>query len=248
MTQAEAESESSGGGAGGEADAETGDSPDHETAESGEEEPQPKVLEAPEEAAEPLRHLIDRRACRVLDAEAVERLERLSDAIVRAENRARQIVEEAQHEAESIRQQAREEGRREGYEELLPKIAEVRERYRQIQDEAEEDTLELAFRIAKRIVGRELERDPSVVRDIVDRALERVRGKRHVVVRANPQDVEELERDTDAFSEKLDGAAVYIEDDEDVERGGCVLETDANRVDARLEIQLERLREVLTDG
>jgi len=245
MTQKEAESDNSGGGMDGTGQA-GGDESSELDASEQEGAASPKVLDAPEEAAEPLRNLIDRRECRVLKADALDQLEHLSAALVRAENRARQIVEEAQREAESIRKEAREEGRREGYEELLPKITEVRERYRQIQDEAEEDTLELAFRVARRIVGRELQRDPSVVRDIVDNALERVRGKRHVVIRANPEDVEELEGYTDAFSKKLEGAAVYVEEDQGIERGGCVLETDTNRVDARLGIQLERLREVLT--
>jgi len=207
-----------------------------------------KVVDLPEEVAEPLHEVIDRRECRVLDAEALERLRELSEAIVRAENRARQIVEEARREAESIREAAREEGRREGYEELLPKIAGVRERYRQVQDEAEEDTLELAFRVAKRLVGREIDRDPSVIRDIVEGALERVRGKRHVVIRVHPDDVPELDAHTDELSEKLDGAAVYVEEDESIERGGCVVETESNRVDARLDLQLERLREVLVDA
>lgn len=210
--------------------------------EASDESPGPKVLSAPSEAVEPLARLVDEGQARVLKRQVVDDLEHIADGLERARRRGEEIVEEARREADRIREEAREEGRREGYEELVSKIAEVRERYRTIQDEAEEDTLELAFRIARRIVGREIDRDPSAVGEIVADALEEVRGKRHVVVHVHPEDIPGLEERREELAGRLDGASIFFEADADLERGGCVIETDANRVDATLQMQLDRLR------
>jgi len=203
------------------------------------------VLEAPVETAEPLHETVEVRECRVLKADLVDRLTGLSEAIERAEQRADRLVEEARREADAIRREARETGRREGYEELVEEIARVRERYRTIQDEAERDTLELAFRVAEQIVGRTIEQDPAVVRRMVAESLEHVRGKRHVVVHVHPDDLAELAPHREAMGEELDGATIYFEEDDRLERGGCLIETEATRVDARLEMQLQTLEEAI---
>ena len=203
------------------------------------------VIQAPVDAAEPIREVVDHPACRILSGEVVERIDALSDALQRAEARAERIVEQARREADTIRREAREEGRRDGYEELVDRIAEVRERYRQIQDEAERDTLELAFRIAERIVGRTIELEPEVVREMIAGALEHVRGKRHVVVYLHPDDLQSVAPHREAMADELDGATIYFEEDDRIDRGGCLIETESTRVDARLEMQLERLKDAL---
>lgn len=207
-----------------------------------------RVLEAPVELAEPLAEVIGRESCRVIKHETVARIDRLNGAFDRAKQRAERIVEEAREQAETIREEAREAGRREGYEELVDLIADVREQYRLIQDEAREDTLELAFRVAHRIVGREIEQQPEVVRDMVADSLEHVRGKRQVVVYVHPDDVARLEADREGLSGRLDGATIYFEPSAEIERGGCIIETATERVDARLEMQIEQFRNALTNG
>ena len=203
------------------------------------------VLKAPVEAAEPLRALVEESGCQVLKRGAVERLEGLAEAVDEAQRRSEAIVEEARREATEIRDAAREEARSEAYRELADEIRTVRERYRGIQREAEEDTVALAMRVAERIVGRELETRPELVRQMVADSLEHVRGKRHVVVEVHPKDLEELESGGDALEEAGDGARLYFEPNDEISRGGCVIESDTNRVDARLEVQLERLYEAL---
>ena len=205
-----------------------------------------KVLEAPAEAARALESLADGgESVRVLKAEVVGRLDRLARALEEARRRAAEIVEAAECEAEEIRRQAREDGRRDGYEEVLPLLGELRNRYSNIQDEAQRDTLDLAFRIARRIIGRQIEVEPEVVRRMICESLEHVRGKRSVVMHVNPADRPVLEASREALSRQVEGAPLHFEERDDIERGGCVIETQANRVDARLKTQLETLREVL---
>ncbi len=209
-------------------------------------EPDPiPVLEAPVEVAEPLAEAAGGRRPTVIKDETIREFEDLSEAIERAEERARRIVEEAHEEAEAIRSRAAEEGRREGREELVDLVADVRRRYRTIQEEAEQDMLDLAFRIARRLVGREIDREPEVVEEMIADSLEHVRGKRQVVVHVHPDDLPHLEEQREALSRQLDGAAIYFEGRADLERGGCLIETATERIDARLEMQLEQLREAI---
>jgi flagellar biosynthesis/type III secretory pathway protein FliH len=51
-----------------------------------------------------------------------------------------------------------------------------------------------------------------------------------------------------ALVAEVEGAALYFEADERVGRGGCVVETEAGRVDARLEVQLDVMRRALMEG
>jgi flagellar biosynthesis/type III secretory pathway protein FliH len=207
-----------------------------------------RVLEAPVEMAEPLAEVIDGESCRVIKHETVSRIEGLNAAIERAEQRAERIVDEAREKADAIREEAREAGRREGYEELVDLIAEVRERYRTIQDEARQDTLELAFRVARRIVGREIDQQPEIVREMVADSLRHVRGKRQVVVYVHPDDLPYLTAEKEELSRRLDGATIYFEGSAEIEQGGCLIETATERVDARLEMQIEQLRDAITNS
>jgi flagellar biosynthesis/type III secretory pathway protein FliH len=105
----------------------------------------------------------------------------------------------------------------------------------------------LARKMAEKIVGHAVRVDPTVMTDIASQALlaSRARGA-SVVLRVHPEDLAALEQSGPRL---LDGegapSAVRMVADPSVGRCGCVVETPAGRVDARLATQLDILERVL---
>ena len=217
-----------------------------------EEEPQkeaamvPTILARESEAALRLRTLLGTRTIyRQQEVEVLEALQREAKALQRE---GQEACAAAREEAEGIRQRARDEGRAEGLREWLEAIARAREEYARVQSEVERDMVTLAFHIARRIIGRAIEVDPTVVAEIIGEALVAARGRRRILVRVHPDDLSELKARRAEFIGQLDGATLHFEAQNGMERGGCVIETESGRVDGCMETRLETLRRALMEG
>ena len=206
----------------------------------------PIILSRESEAVRSAEPLI--KNARVVRATVVEELHGVDEELNCLRTRAEELVEQASEEAAAIRQKAREEGRKQGLEECMENLAAARAEYANVRQRAERDMVDLAFHIARRIIGHAIEVQPQVVRDIVGEALVGARGREQIVVRLHPEDHEEVNAVRGEYVRELDGVALYFEADSSLERGGCIIETESGRIDARLETQLEVLREALNDG
>ncbi len=106
---------------------------------------------------------------------------------------------------------------------------------------------ELAFEIAEAVLARELELSRSPGVDAIRRAANLLpdtgADAATVVVRLHPADLTLLGGDT--VDELLPGRKVEVCADPAVERGGCVLDSGASRVDASISAALARVRQVL---
>lgn len=206
--------------------------------------PIPVILRRESELAQIVRPLLDN--ARVLRGPTVRELRDLEREIQAASSRARLMVQEAQERVDEIEEEARQRGEKEGFKEWIHEIARAKLEYTRLQEQAEQDMVKLAFHIAQRLIGHAIEVQPEVVRDMVGQALVMARGRSQIVVRVHPRDHQQLQAVRDEYARQLDGVSVYFEADPALERGGCIIETESGRIDARLEIQLEVLREALS--
>jgi len=112
---------------------------------------------------------------------------------------------------------------------------------------AKEHSLLLARKMAERIVGRAVEIDPAVMGEIAAQALAAMRSRPGaLVLRVHPEDLEAVERTRKDWLRALGAAAdVRIIADPSVGRCGCVVDTKAGRLDARLQSQLDALESAL---
>jgi len=179
--------------------------------------------------------------------------------IYAASEKAREMILKAQQEAEEIVRRAREEmdkekqdGFQAGYQEGLAQVTELlvkaRTEYDQTLGSARQDMLNLAFKIAEKIVGKKLEMDQQVILDIVKQALQTVRQSRQVTIRVNPEDAKVMRANKDVMLESLGhGRIIDIAEDQKIGRGGCIIESDFGTVEAQLQTQLARLKKLLID-
>jgi type III secretion protein L len=163
-----------------------------------------------------------------------------------ARKQAQEILEAASREKERIFSEARAAGRDEGLALVSEQILRAKIAHGEILASSERDLVVLALKIAEKILGRDLEREPSLVVDICARAVEIDRAAHHVVVRVNPQDAAILREQRGRMMELIGRVKeIAIKEDGDVPLHGCIVETESGVFDARLATQFEVLRRIL---
>ncbi len=202
-------------------------------------------------------------------AEAEERSrEMLEKAQQEAEELSRQSREEANQEADRILNLAREEavqlknqaqlegmtegtaqGRQEWEERIMTAArlaVEVENGRLERIARSEPELLELAVAIAQKIIGAELELDPSQQLALVRNALARMNGASNITIRIHPEDRELIDSHLPQLREVFtEPKPIRIEDDPAIAPGGCYIETERGSADARVQSQLEAIADEL---
>lgn len=109
---------------------------------------------------------------------------------------------------------------------------------------AEQQTVELAFMLAQKIIGAELEFKPERVTEVARLALQQVLDCDQIELKVNPEDFGYLKAVQQDFASQLSGhARLEIRADKSLARGSCMIETERGLLDARIQTQLESLKE-----
>jgi flagellar assembly protein FliH len=161
-------------------------------------------------------------------------------------DRERKAVEEARLRGEQLgfeKGMERAEAVRQRLEQLLAAMEQHRS---ELYGRLEEEMLRIIFRIAEKVVRREIQADPSVQRTIIAEGLKRLREDEDVVIRVSPAHFEALQASLPAIcGHQGVRGRVTLREDPSVTEGGCILETDQCELDARIEISLKRIEEAL---
>jgi flagellar biosynthesis/type III secretory pathway protein FliH len=166
-----------------------------------------------------------------------------------------QFKQEAETARELGRQRGLQEGRTAGAEEArreaeaeLARIRSIAARLQGTLDSGiqglEDVAVEIAFEAVCKVLGAAAASREGI-RALVQEAAGRVAGAERVTLRLHPADLSALQAAGALDTRLASGAAVRWAEDKSIELGGCVVETDGGTLDARLETQLERLRQTL---
>ena len=189
----------------------------------------------------------------LIPAAVVEEDRELSDE--GREQEAQSIIKLAKAEANRIREEARRQGedagRREARGENESKLKEALDTLNQavkarkkIMKDAETEILRLALKSAEQIIRSEVSLHRDVCLNIVAEAINRVSDREQVIVRVNRDDAEYIKRYKDRLAGIVDGIRSFsVIEDNQVEPGGCVIETNLGYIDARISTKLEAIEE-----
>jgi flagellar assembly protein FliH len=171
-----------------------------------------------------------------------------------------ELARELDARAESVLQEARGRGLQEGlelgraealreaerqHEAVAQTLAIVADRVEREIAGAEDAIVGMAFESVCRILARDVV-DRKAIRAMVRQVLARVGQEEGVAVRLHPQDCAALRNGGKALLPGRNGRMkVELVADEAVSLGGCVVETTGGSLDARIETQIQRLRETL---
>jgi type III secretion protein L len=182
----------------------------------------------------------------VMNAEVFEARQSAQAILEEAQREKERILAEAQREREEVLARAREQGLQEGLAQVSELMVRAKMHAGELLSEQERDIVALACKIAEKIIGRDVERDPSLLADICARAVEELRNARAVVLRVNPKSAAVLRARKAELMELIGRAVdVSIREDPDVAPVGCIVQTEFGTVDAQLPTQFEMLQNVL---
>ena len=108
----------------------------------------------------------------------------------------------------------------------------------------EKQVVDLALAIARKVVCREIEMDKEVVMCVAREALAKVDDAVEIKIKMSPSDLQFIEKAKYQLSDLIDKIDnVTLEAEENIQRGGCILETNLGEIDARIEKQLQAVEE-----
>lgn len=185
-----------------------------------------------------------------------------------AKREAEEIVHRAKLEAESTirnteekRSEIQKVAYNEGYEQGLQKafdegreevtrvvgrlekiLGETINKRNEIIESSERQLSNIAIIIARKVVKAITESDQAVILRNISEALRKVKGRATVTIRVNINDLELTARHKDDFYRMLDNIEnVNVLEDPNIEKGGCIIETDFGDIDARISTQLDEI-------
>lgn len=178
------------------------------------------------------------------------------------QNEAVEIVNKAKEEAVAIKEEARQSGYSQGYEEgrqaayndLASEFAAVRQIIEQLNSEREaiyiqneNDLIDLAYDMAKKITLSEIKTDKSIIFEIVKQACKTFRNSDRVKISLAKCDMEQSVVTDEKLIKRIAGniPEVEIELLQDAQSGTVILDDNEEIVDASVPTQLDFLKEVL---
>lgn len=221
---------------------------------------------APQENHEPIEYTplpvalpvddIAREAAALIDRAEEKAKELLADA----HERARTLIEDAVVKGDELMESVRGRAHTEGYaaataeadREMNEMMATMRnlvemaraERHKLIET-AEPELVRLAMGIAERVLHQQIALDRGVVVEMAKVAIARLVERESVTVRINPGDLERMRQHRDEFLNSGEIKHLRFVEDQRVDRGGVLVETDGGTIDARLGTQISEAKRVL---
>jgi flagellar assembly protein FliH len=112
--------------------------------------------------------------------------------------------------------------------------------------ELEADAVEMALRLAEQILAGVLSVEPERVLDVARNALRHLTDRRRVTLVVNPADLELVSDCVNQLQSELGGIEhLGVQSDRRVARGGAIARTDTGDIDAGIDAQLARAREIV---
>ncbi|WP_224250258.1 FliH/SctL family protein [Hyalangium gracile] len=182
----------------------------------------------------------------VMNAEVFEARQSAQTIIEDANREKERILAEAQREREEVLAKAREQGRQEGLAQSTEVLLRAKMQAGEMLANNERDIIALAMKIAEKVIGRDVERQPELMIDMCATAIEQIRNARAMVLRVHPKTAQVLRARKPELMELIGRAVdLAIREDPEVSSVGCIVQTEFGTVDAQLPTQFEMLQNVL---
>jgi flagellar assembly protein FliH len=218
---------------------------------------EPELMELPSPQSPP----IDVDAIAKQARELIDSAEEYAKALLKnAFERASQLLAEAGQRGEALVETVQTEARAAGHaegsaaadREMGDMMATMRnlvdmarvERHK-LMEGAEPELVRLAVGIAERVLHQQIALDRGVVVEMAKVAIARLVDKESVTVRVNPGDLERMREHRDELLSNGEIKNFRVVEDQRVDRGGVVVETDGGTIDARISTQLNEAKRVL---
>ncbi len=141
-------------------------------------------------------------------------------------------------EIEKIKIQAQREGFEAGFKSWAEAVVALEEEIKRVRAEVGKMIAPVALKAAKKIIGREIELSDDAIVDIVSNSLRSVSQHKKITIYVCKKDLEILDKNRKHLKDLFESLeSLSIREREDIESGGCVIETEGGIINAQLDNQ-----------
>jgi flagellar assembly protein FliH len=185
----------------------------------------------------------------------------INQANIKAQEIVNKAIQEAQNKAQQILEQAYNQGYSQGYNEVKnkleqeyqQKINELQEQIKNILNlkeslvkEMEKDIVELAIKVAEKVINKKIEEEPELVSNYLIELLPKIEQAKNITIWINPNEIEYVRLSKEKLKNLVEDVEnINIAPDSRIEKGGCIIETNFGKIDARISTKLEVLKEII---
>jgi len=182
---------------------------------------------------------------KVIPADEFSQLLTAKELLDQVKKEAETYKKEMLIEVEKHKEQGFKEGFIEGLEKWSQQIKLLEEDIKKVNHDVEKIAIPLALKAAKKIVTREIELKPDIILEIVKNQLRVVSEHKKITIFVHQTNLKSLEKNKPAL-EKLFSRleSLSIQENEDVEPNGCIIETEAGIINAQISQQWKILEQV----
>ena len=168
----------------------------------------------------------------------------------------RNLISRAREEADAIREAAAKEGYENGILQAQNDVAELKDSLKaflsakqEVFDYIAPDLLEISVDIAKKIIKKEIQQDPTIILENITELLKGLsKEENKVTLRVNPEQAMLVKQNVpQVLVAAASEAKVNVIPDENVTYGGCVVTTTNGIIDATIETQVSIISEALKE-
>ncbi|KPK33726.1 MAG: hypothetical protein AMS24_00140 [Chlamydiae bacterium SM23_39] len=163
-------------------------------------------------------------------------LKKANEILLEVKREALKYKKEITKECELLKETAYKKGFDEGLLKLNTHILTLSNEIKNFSEEMKKKILPIALKAAKKILGEELKLYPERILNIVTQSLKPVMQHKQIKIFVNKEDLKILEKHKNKIKKILQQVEIFsIQERDDIEKGGCIIETEAGIINAQLE-------------
>lgn len=193
------------------------------------------------------------------------------DGIIQeAKIKAKEMVNQASRKAQDIQQKAydtgyqkgmgegQQKGYQQGYEKSLEETKGIKKQARDLLQQAhkasreyihqtQEEIIDLAVTIAKSVIHHTIDLKDENILEMINFALRSVEDRRQILMRCHPKDISFLKKHVSSFKKICPQATFTLLEDKEIREKDCVIETEAQIINLKIDEQIENIRQILLE-
>ena len=115
---------------------------------------------------------------------------------------------------------------------------------KKIRQHMEQEVVELALHVARKVVRHELTVSKDAIVCVVKEAMNKLDDPGKISIRLNPDDLKRIHGASDQLKSVMENLdSIQFEEDAGINCGGCYIQTEYGEIDARIEEQLRTIEE-----
>lgn len=160
------------------------------------------------------------------------------DVLEKAKEDMELYLKKNKEKCKSLQASAKEAGFNEGLAQFNKQLVWLEQKMKIVEHEMSQKVLSIALQAAKKIVSTELKTHPQTIVDIVKNTVKPVLESKEVVIFVSKDDHSLVEEQKEALKGMFGSIKTFsIEEKEDLESGGCIIQTETGIINASLENQ-----------